>query len=169
MILNVHWAIELSLGKSKWLLFGCYRPPSWPQYLRLALVFVWSSALQESLISVFEEFFDNIGRIFILEGGGGAGHGALILWGLDTFLIFLICLISKLLSFKLLGNSYILCLKIYYVWKGIIAHRFTCGERNIRWNIKKSQNIMKMIADHYFSTILRMIWINWAKNIANSW
>ena len=53
----------------------------------------------------FEEFFASISGIFILawRGGGGAGRGAIILWGLDTFLIFLICLVSKLLSFKLLG------------------------------------------------------------------
>ena len=37
------------------------------------------------LISVFRGFFASIGGVFILAGGLGAG---IILWGLDTFLLF---------------------------------------------------------------------------------
>ena len=37
------------------------------------------------------------------------------------------------------GNSYIPCLQV------IITYRFTCGERKICQNIKKSQNIMKVV------------------------
>ena len=44
----------------------------------------------KSLISVFREFSASISKVFILvwTGGGGAGHWAVILSGLDTFLIF---------------------------------------------------------------------------------
>ena len=73
MILNVHWAIELSLGKSTWLLFGCYRPSSWPQYLGLALVFVWGGALRESLISVLKSFLLVLVEFSFWRGGGGGG------------------------------------------------------------------------------------------------
>ena len=52
----------------------------------------------------------------------GAVRGAIIPWGLDTFLTFPNLLSSYL---KSLGNSYIPCLKL------IIAHRFTCGESKI--------------------------------------
>ena len=38
-----------------------------------------------------------------------------------------------------LGNSYIPCLQV------IIAHRLTCGETTIWYNIKMSQNVMKVI------------------------
>ena len=53
------------------------------------------------LIAIFWDFFANAGEIFILAGGrgGGAGRWAIILWSLDTFLIFPI-----FLSLKLLGN-----------------------------------------------------------------
>ena len=46
----------------------------------------------KSLISVFQKFFAAINKIFILEGG--TGHWAIILWGLDTFLLFPNFLIS---------------------------------------------------------------------------
>ena len=42
------------------------------KYLRLTLVFMWNSALRESLLSVFQEFFASINKIFILVGGLGA-------------------------------------------------------------------------------------------------
>ena len=55
----------------------------------------------KGLISVFQGFSASIGKAFILAGGGGgAGRWAIILWGLDTFLIF-----PNFLSLKLFGNS----------------------------------------------------------------
>ena len=43
---------------------------SFTEYLRLTLVFMYSS-LREKLISVFQEFFASITKIFILAGGLG--------------------------------------------------------------------------------------------------
>ena len=40
------------------------------------------------LVSVFRGFSTSVGGAFILAGGGVAGRGAIILWGLDTFVIF---------------------------------------------------------------------------------
>ena len=45
-----------------------------------------NSALRKSLISVFQESFASINKIFILVGG--TEHWAIMLWGLNTFLIF---------------------------------------------------------------------------------
>ena len=59
----------------------------------------------------------------------------IIYGGLDTFLIF-----PKSFGDSF-GNSCIPCLQV------IIVHRFTCGERKIWLNIKKSQNIMQVIVD----------------------
>ena len=42
-------------------------------YLRLALGFVWSSALVKGLVSVFWELFAGINKVCVLEGGPGAG------------------------------------------------------------------------------------------------
>ena len=41
---------------------------------------------REGLVSVFHEFSAGIGGAFILAGG--TGRWAIILWGLDTFLMF---------------------------------------------------------------------------------
>ena len=58
------------------------------EYLRLALIFAWHGALRENfLICVFQGVFASISGIFALAGG--IGHWAIILLGLDTFLIFL--------------------------------------------------------------------------------
>ena len=39
--------------------------------LRLSLVFVWNNTQRKSLISVFQEFFASINKMFILVGGLG--------------------------------------------------------------------------------------------------
>ena len=82
----------------------------------------WNGAL----ISNFRDFFAGIGKIFILAVGGVDAYWGIILWSLDTFLIF-----------PKAGNSwgypYIPCLQV------IIAHGFTCGERKIWSNIKVSK------------------------------
>ena len=41
---------------------------SFTKNLTLTLVFMWNSALQKSLISVFQEFFACINKIYILAG-----------------------------------------------------------------------------------------------------
>ena len=41
-----------------------------------------------ALVSAFQGVFASIGGVLILAGGRGAGHWAIILLGLDTFLIF---------------------------------------------------------------------------------
>ena len=51
----------------------------------------------KSLISVFQRFFASISEIFIWRG---TGRWAIILWVLDTFLIF-----PKYLSLESWGNS----------------------------------------------------------------
>ena len=55
-------------------------------YLGLAVVFVWHSAQRGGLISGFQEFSASINKAFIFAVG--VGHWAIILWGLDNFLIF---------------------------------------------------------------------------------
>ena len=52
------------------------------------------------LVSVFREFSAAVVRAGggVFAGGGGAGRWAIILWGLDTFLMFSNFLISKFLS-----------------------------------------------------------------------
>ena len=50
------------------------------------------------LVSVFHEFSAGIGETFILAGG--TGRWAIILWGLDTFLMF-----PNFVSLKSFGNS----------------------------------------------------------------
>ena len=67
-------------------------------------------------------------------------------WALNydftRFLYFLdISYIPKILNLKSFGNLYTSCLLL------IIILLFTCGERKIWSNTKKSQNIMIMIAD----------------------
>ena len=42
----------------------------------------------KGLSSAFEKIFASANKIFILAGGLGTGHWAIILWNLDTFLIF---------------------------------------------------------------------------------
>ena len=45
-------------------------------------------ATGRGVIAIFRGFFASAGGIFVLAGGrgGGAGHWAIIVWGLDTFL-----------------------------------------------------------------------------------
>ena len=63
-----------------------------------------------SLISIFQEFSSNIHKAFIL---GGAGRWAIVLWGLDRFLIFTNFLISQVLSRSATREAY----RIYHVYK----------------------------------------------------
>ena len=48
--------------------------------------------IRKSLISVFQDFFASINKAFGLvgmgDGRGGGRRWAIILWGLDTFLMF---------------------------------------------------------------------------------
>ena len=44
------------------------------KYLRLTLVFIGNSALQESLIAIFWDFFASINEIFILAGDWALGY-----------------------------------------------------------------------------------------------
>ena len=60
------------------------------KYLTLTLVFTLIAHYGKSLISTFQEIFASIDKIFILA----AAHCGIILWSLDTFLIF-----PKLLRF----------------------------------------------------------------------
>ena len=49
----------------------------------------------------------------------------------------------------------------------IIAHRFTCGERKFWQNIKKTQNVMKMIVDLVVQQLCYINCLNtWATNCA---
>ena len=65
--------------------------------------FVWGGARLRGLLSIFRGFFWYWRG---LHFGGVAGHWAIILWGLDSFLIF-----ASLKSFRnSWGNSYIPCL-----------------------------------------------------------
>ena len=73
-----------------------------------------------SLISIFQEFSSNIHKAFVLagEGGGrgggvGAGRWAIVLWGLDRFLMFLNFLRFQVLSRSATREAY----RIYHVYK----------------------------------------------------
>ena len=61
-------------------------------YLGLAVVFVWCSAQQGKFGFYFSGVFFRYWRGFRFGGGwgegGGVGHWAIIIWGLDSFLIF---------------------------------------------------------------------------------
>ena len=65
----------------------------------------------KGLISVFQEFFASIGKIFNLAGGLGTGHS--ILWDLGTLLIFSNFLRSKVLSRSATREDIL----IYHVYK----------------------------------------------------
>ena len=68
----------------------------------MTLVFAWGSALRGCLVCVARGFFGEVGGLFVLAGGGGGGgprgggggggggpaRWGIILWGVDTFLIF---------------------------------------------------------------------------------
>ena len=57
----------------------------------MTLVFAWGSALRGCLVCVARGFFGEVGGLFVLAEGGGRGGPArwgIILWGVDTFLIF---------------------------------------------------------------------------------
>ena len=66
---------------------------------------------EKSLVSVFQEFSASINKALILAwggggGGGGAGCWTIILWGLDTFLIFLhVQLMRQLIYITLISNN----------------------------------------------------------------
>ena len=80
-------------------------------YLRLTLVFMWNSALRQKFNFCFSRVFCYYSQNLHL--GMGTGSCAIILWGLDTFLVlsnflrFLKCF--KSFSY-LWGNWYIPCL-----------------------------------------------------------
>ena len=88
-----------------WVLWCCL------QWLAGYLGLAWSSCgvvhRGKGLIFVFQEFSASMNKDFILAGWGGLGTGlSFILWGMDTFLIFLN--FASLLPFgNLRGNSYI--------------------------------------------------------------
>ena len=65
-------------------------------YLGLALVFLWGGTPRGGLIAVFRDFFCWCWQNFYV--GAGTGRWAIILGGLDTFLIFPNFLRSSVLS-----------------------------------------------------------------------
>ena len=67
-----------------------------PKYQRLILVFIKNRAPRENFNCYFSGLFCQYWRQFY--SGGGAGHQAIILWRLDTFLIFPNFLRSQVLS-----------------------------------------------------------------------
>ena len=111
----------------------------WPKYMRQTLVLVWDSALWEKFNSNFlNSFLLALKKFSFWEEDWALGYNSMKTWHLLNSFYF-----PKILSLKLFGNwwgnSYISCLLL------IIMIRFTCGERKIWQNIKKSQNIMTKI------------------------
>ena len=98
---------------------------------------------EKVLISVFQQFFASISKYFL---GGGLGTR---LKFYEVLRFSWVSQFPKILSPKsfdnLWGNSNIPCLLL------IIALRFTCVERKIWYNIKKSRIIMNMIVSKTLS------------------
>ena len=86
--------------------------------------------------SIFQEFLTSIKKILILAGG--QDRQFIILASFEIILIF--PNLNLTLFVNSWGNSYI----PYFLL--IIALRFTCGERKIWWDIKKSQNMEMIVA-----------------------
>ena len=96
------------------------------------LVFMWNSALREKFNFCF---LRDIYQYWHFHFGRRAEHQAIILWNFETFLR----------SFIINRSPCSEAAQIYQFLSLLITLRFTCGERKICSNIKKSQNIMNMI------------------------
>ena len=93
------------------------------------LVFMWNSALREKFNFCFlRDFY----QYWHFHFGRRTEHQAIILWNFDIFLR----------SFVINRSPSHETAQIYQF---IFKLRFTCGERKICSNMKKSQNIMNMI------------------------
>ena len=100
---------------------------------------MWNSALSEKFNFCFSwVFLLLLTKISFWQGDWTLGYHSMRFSHFSGFSYF-----PKILSLKSFrnswGNSYIPCLYV------IVTYRFTCGERKIWWNIRKSQNVMKMI------------------------
>ena len=100
----------------------------WTKYLRQTLVLCVIGHCGKSSISIFQEFFASIEKWLFWEDDGALDNNSI------SFEIFLI--LPNYSFCNSFGSSYIPCLLL------IITFRFTCGERKIWPNMKKSQNIM---------------------------
>ena len=97
------------------------------KYLIQTIVFFWNRTLWEVQFLFFGSFFAGIEKVFILGGRPCA-------WGFEILLIFSNFVRSFLKSLgNSRNNSYLPCLFL------IINLRFTCGDRKLWSNVKKSQ------------------------------
>ena len=128
---HFHFSIQLVLRVQKIQIVSIFclqvsSLQSFAGYLRLVLAFAWRGPLRGERGGVWFLFFK--GLLVVLAKFSfwrGAGHWSIILWSLDTFLIFP-NLLKSLKSFSNLWcNSYKPCLQV------IITHCFTCGERKV--------------------------------------
>ena len=114
-----------------------YRLQSFTKNLRRTLVLMWNSEVQENFNFYFSAVFASINKI------------------VGIFFTFPNFLRSSFRNSQ--GNSYIPCLLL------ITVLCFTCGKRKIWENIKKRQNIMKMIVDiptfYYFELLPFQIFV----------
>ena len=78
-----------SIGRHHWILDIRIGLQQFAGYLGLTLLFMWDSALREGLLSVFQEIFASVNKIFILAGGLAAG---LLFYGI--FRVSWYCLVS---------------------------------------------------------------------------
>ena len=122
-----------------------YQRQSWPKYIRQTLALVWNSALREKLN--FKSFSLLWTKFSFFVEDWALESKSMKIWDLLNIFHF-----PNILSLKMFGNPwyklYVTCLLL------IFTIPFTCGERKIWYNIKKSQYIMTNIVWKTFVCIL---------------
>ena len=126
----------------------------WRRALKKNLDFYFSK--EKSGFLFFMSFFLVLKKFTFWEEDWRLGYNSMKFWDFPN-----ISQVPKVLSLQLFGNSsgnwYIFCLLL------TITLRFTCGERKICSNIKKSQRIMSTIVvlkslELFFIFFLFLIW-----------
>ena len=69
MIPEKNWKPVKAIIKTRYAVMFHFYQQSWTKYLGKTLVFMWDSALQKILISIFYQFFASINKTFLLGGG----------------------------------------------------------------------------------------------------
>ena len=126
---------------------NCFQRQSYTRFFRLTLVFMRNSTLRKSLISVFQEFFPSINKMFTLNGRLGT---RLLLYQVLRFSWYFLSLKSFDNSWD---NSYI----------PIFISNKKCASFHLLWkeNSVKEQKVSK----YYENDCGSWAFISWAKKI----